>query len=272
MIIDTLVATMHQTNLDKYNQMKIATDAIFANQGTFDFYLEKNFGNKKAVMITTSTKGVGCNRNFALNYSSADICLLADDDLVYIDGYHEKIKQSFLDNKDADMIIFNIITQGRQTGRRINHKSKRVRLYNFLNYGAARIAFRRESIVKKNIWFSHLFGGGAKYGSGEDTLFLRQALKEGLKVYTCNQYICQTNQKSSTWFSGFNEKFFFDKGALFGALFPVIFPLFTCLYFPIKFKKRANLGYFEIIKLMNSGSKGFKEGFGYEEYKDNYNS
>ena len=109
------------------------------------------------------------NRNLALNLADGDICVIADDDIVYNAGYTNTVQEAFKSIPSADMIIFNIETLGGNIGRRQNSKIKRVRNYNFMNYGAARIAFKRESVLKKNIWFSHLFGGGAVYSSGEDT-------------------------------------------------------------------------------------------------------
>ena len=52
-------------------------------------------------MITTTTHGVGINRNLALFYATGDILLLADDDMVYADGYPEMVRKAFADWPDA---------------------------------------------------------------------------------------------------------------------------------------------------------------------------
>jgi len=264
MKIETLVASMNQNDLKKFDDMNIQSDAVFANQCGNYGYIEDKLKGYKARMISTATKGVGLNRNLALNLADGDICIIADDDIVYNAGYINTVQEAFKSIPSADMIIFNIETLGGNIGRRQNSKIKRVRNYNFMNYGAARIAFKRESVLKKNIWFSHLFGGGAVYSSGEDTLFLRESLKKGLKIYIYPESIGVVNQETSTWFTGYNEKYFFDKGALMEAVFPRLKYIFNGLYFPIKFRKKSTLSFKEIKKLMMQGSSAFKNG---AEYK-----
>ena len=60
-----------------------------------------------------------------------------------------------------------------------------------------------------------MFGPGGIYSHGEDTLFIVDSLKKGLKVYGVNVLIGSASNSSSTWFNGYDEKYFFDKGALF---------------------------------------------------------
>lgn len=62
----------------------------------------------------------------------------------------------------------------------------RVRWYNYAKYGAARLAVRREALIKSDINFSLRFGGGAQYGSGEDTIFLSDCLKKGTENLRCS--------------------------------------------------------------------------------------
>ena len=64
-----------------------------------------------------------------------------------------------------------------------------------------------------------MFGGGAKYSCGEDSIFIHDCIKNGLKVYVSPAKICSVSQEKSTWFKGYNEKFFFDKGVLVKAIF-----------------------------------------------------
>ena len=265
MKIETLAVMMNQSGLEKFNSMNIQSDAVFANQCESYGYIEKEINSYKVRMISTATIGVGLNRNMAMNLAEGDICILADDDMAYNDGYVEIVREAFEKTPSADIIIFNIETLGEGAARRQNTKIKRVRNFNFMNYGAARVAFRRDAVLRKNIWFSHLFGGGAMYSSGEDTLFLRESLKKGLKIYTYPKSIGTVDQKISTWFTGYNEKYFFDKGALMEALFPGLRYLLNCLYFPARFAKKTQMSFGEIKKQMMRGSSAFKKGTGYNK-------
>ncbi|MDP4117859.1 MAG: hypothetical protein Q8873_01560 [Bacillota bacterium] len=63
-----------------------------------------------------------------------------------------------------------------------------------------------------------MFGGGAIYSSGEDTLFICDLLKKRLKVYVYSATIVAVQQGQSTWFSGYSNKYLFDEGALYRAI------------------------------------------------------
>jgi len=68
-----------------------------------------------------------------------------------------------------------------------------------------------------------LFGGGAKYSNGEDSLFLKEFMDKGYRVYTAPVTIGREQRKGeSSWFAGYNEKFFYDRGVLYRALYGVL--------------------------------------------------
>ncbi len=258
--IEVIVATMHQTDFSKVSDMNISTDAVFANQTDETFFSEKSFDSFTAKMISTQTRGVGINRNIGLQYASGDILLLADDDMVYADNYAKTVAKAFEEIPDADAVIFNIETVGQDMGRRQNQKISRVRIYNCLNYGAVRIAVRRSSLAKKRICFSTCFGGGTIYSAGEDSLFICDMLRSGLKIYTYPETIAAVDQTDSTWFKGYNEKFIFDKGAFFGATFGKN-AWIMCLQYLIrhsKVYKGASFSITQAYSLMLKGAKGYK--------------
>ena len=103
-----LCATMHQKDFSKIKEMNINSDILYANQSDSTWYKKKAIDGYIAEMITTQTRGLGNNRNIALMYATADICLLADDDVTYYDGYEDKIMSAFGRHPEADMIIFNL--------------------------------------------------------------------------------------------------------------------------------------------------------------------
>lgn len=258
--IQVVVATMHQKDFSKIEEMKINSDVVFANQTDETSYSEKSFDGFTAQMISTETRGVGINRNFGLQYASGDILLIADDDMVYEKNYAETVKKAFEELPDADAIIFNIETIGADMGRRKNSGISKVRFYNCLNYGAARIAVRRNSLIRERISFSTCFGGGTIYSAGEDSLFICDMLRKNFKIYTYPATIASVDQTSSTWFSGYNEKYIYDKGVFFGAAFGKT-ALLMCLQYLLrhpKVYKNAKLSIVQALKLMLKGAKGYK--------------
>lgn len=268
MKVQVLVAAMHQTDHSLLEKMNIQTDVIVGNQCEVDCIESFDYGGRTAKYLSFAERGVGLNRNNTLMRANEDICLFADDDMVYIDGYEKIILHEFDNHPDADALIFNITTLGGVQQRRINNKCVRIRTYNSLNYGAVRLAVKRTSLLKKRISFSQLFGGGTLFSSGEDSLIIRDMLKNGLKLYTVPINIAAVDQITSTWFSGYHEKFFYDKGALMKAMFPRFYWLMTDLYFPIRYRSIAKEKMSIIRKWMREGSNAYDELRGYESLSD----
>ena len=165
-----------------------------------------------------SGKGVGRSRNAALSNAYADICLFGDEDIVYDEGYEEKVLRAFVKHPEASLITFNVrVDERRRTYW--NEKPHRIRWYNYGRYPAYAIAVRRRDITKNNICYSKLFGGGARYSNGEDSLFLHDCLKAGLVLYAETAVLGEETYRESTWFKGYTDKFFYDRGVLYHFLY-----------------------------------------------------
>ena len=222
MKIQVLVATMNQKDHSLLEKMHLRSDAIIGNQcdrNSIESFIWQGYSIK---YLNFAEKGVGLNRNNALMRADADICLFADDDMVFYDGYCDTVIKAFNKNTDADVIIFNI-DEDFTTKRRKNKETIRIGLRNYMNYGAARIVVRRKSILYNGISFNICFGGGTDHSCGEDTLFLRECLRKGLNVYAVPLSIAKlVNSRESTWFKGYTEKYFFDVGIILGLAHPFL--------------------------------------------------
>lgn len=259
---------MHQKDHSLIDEMKITTDAIVANQTDNNSVISYEKGSQKITYLNFNERGVGLNRNNALMRSDADILVFADADEVFVEEYDSIITQAYEDRPDADVIIFNVGTIGDNLGRRTERKSKKLHFWNIFNYGAPRITVRNDVIKRENIYFSRLFGGGALYSAGEDTLFLYDLYKSGLNIYIQPTNIGNVKQDESTWFTGYNEKYFYDKGAAFSAL-SRRFGFFLCAALLIKNRNLwfgSNISLIKGIKLSYKGFKGFNDLLSYGEY------
>ena len=205
--LEVLCVTMHQKDFSKISQMNISSDVIFANQTDTTEFKQINFDNYTAKMISTNTVGVGKNRNLALMYADADILLFADDDVRYYDGYEKAVLEAYSKYPDADMIIFSMdIVKDGNIIRKISNKDKRLHRFNAMKYGTCVCSIRRESLVKNNIWFSAMYGGGTEFGHGEDTLFILDAFRKTLKIYSSSYVLGSCSKDESTCFNGYNDK------------------------------------------------------------------
>lgn len=259
MNVEVLVATMHQTDFSKIEEMNIQSDVVFANQADCQAYSECVFEHGRARMITTDQRGVGRNRNLALLYAKRDILLFSDDDMVYEDGYAEHVIHAFEETPEADVVVFSLdYAKDGVIYKKSRHAACKLPVWKCLKYGTARIAVRREAIEKANIFFHTQFGGGCKYSSGEDSLFLMDCYRKGLTVYANDYCIGYTQQNGSTWFEGYTEKYFRDKGSWLACAMPklcrIIAPLLA-----VKWRdQNKTMGIFKKWQLMNEGITLFR--------------
>ena len=259
--LEVLVATMNQEDLRKIQEMNIQSDVFFANQAVGYAYQEKEFGKGyKARMLTTPERGVGKNRNKALLYAEGEILLFSDADVKYYDGYAEKVISAYKELPEADVIIFSFhLTKNGKICQTIQNETKRLSLFRSMRYATFVLSIKKESWLKANIYFSNLFGGGAPYSAGEDSLFIRECFKKKLKVYSHEYILGESSQDSSTWFKGYTKKFFYDRGMLYAALFPRV-PRLMCMQFMVRHREivAGEINWWEANKCMLKGIKDWK--------------
>ncbi len=259
-----MVVTVDRHDLSLLERMNIQTDARIGNQSDFEATEQVAYNGHTVTMYSTTERGVGKNRNLVLDRSAADVCILADDDMRFVDGYPDLVREMLLKAPEADLWICNLIEK--HPRRYVNRKFRRIRPWNYARYGAARIVVRRESLARAGLRFSLLFGGGARYGSGEDTLFLKNCLKKKLTLVAVPYAIAEIDQEAaSTWFTGYDPKFFHDKGALYAALSPKTAPLY-CLRYLLKYhrKYRADMEFGQAFRYMREGIREYTRLYGAE--------
>ena len=256
---EVLCVTMNQNDFSKISEMNIDSDVVFANQCDETSFKEYDFGKYHAKMISTQTRGVGLNRNIAISYADAEICLMADDDMVYRAGYAEAILKEFERLPQADVIIFNIGTSTPEFGRipTVVSKSKRLGFFSKCPFGAPRIAFRLDSIKKTNIGFSAFFGGGAIYSSGEDSIWLSQLLNAGVKIYLSDKFIGDVSYSSTTWNEDISLKErLYTRGAMYEAgrkKFKYLFMIYYAFM-----KNNGEISALKALKIIKDGKNGYK--------------
>ena len=198
MKVEVLASVMNASLRETVQHMNLQSDAVIINQcdrlGQEEMQISQENGEARTIRFYSfPDRGFGRSRNEAILRAEGDICLFSDADIVYEDGYETAILAEFEKNPQADMIIFNIEVE---ESRRTYHitERKQVHWYNCGRYGA-------------------------EYSNGEDSLFLAEFLRKGYKVYTAPVTIGREEAGDSTWFHGYNEKFFHDRGVLYHYLY-----------------------------------------------------
>ncbi|MGX7075327.1 glycosyltransferase [Globicatella sanguinis] len=263
MNLEVLVATMHQPQNDfsLIKKMNIQTNAVIVNQCDRYSYHKLIINGNTIKWFDVAERGLSRSRNVAFAKATADLCLLADDDEILLDGYEEKICSEFNNNKKAGIITFNLNSIGNISKRYINMKRKRLRFFNIMRYGSARIAFRRKNVEDGRILFAPNFGAGTEISSGEDSIFLMDCLRKGIRAYSSPVFIANIDDgpHNSSWFKGYTEKYFINMGKIFTALSPKFSELWIIQYLlrhPIAVKE---IGILNCYILMKKGKKEFRK-------------
>lgn len=264
--LEVLMSCMNQNNFDLLENMNLTTDILILNQTNENNYKERVINGKKQRMISNIQRGLSKSRNELLLNMNGEIGILCDDDVIYEKNYEEIILKAFEELKDADIIVFNF--------DRLNSnilKSKEIkkirRAPKYKNYSSVQISFKRESFIKNNLFFNLNFGSGSKFSAGEESLLLRDANKKNLKIYEYPAKILSVDDSNSTWFKGYDKKFFFDKGAWLKAAYPKTYFIFMW-YFVIRFYNKCKLTPFQIINCLFNGINEYINYLSYSEFSE----
>lgn len=270
MRIEVLVATMYQDDFSILESLNIQSDAVVINQCDREGKHQIQFKNNNILWIDTKERGLSKSRNLALDNATADLCIICDEDETLRDGYPRMIIDAFNNIPSADLIVFNINRIGWNEKEKVFEKPHIVG--KFKTYGSVHITFKLRSIKDHLIRFDTKFGAGSgMYSCAEDAIFCMDCHKNKLNMYTYPGVLCDVRCDTSTWFTGYNEKYFFDVGAYLSVAFPNLKSLLKW-YYPIRCRKISNMSALSIIAAINSGINGYKENLSFDQFKDMKNN
>ena len=256
MKLQVLLSAMHLSDYEFIDSLHITGDCVVINQCDSEKEYHTSRGKQEITYIETKERGLSKSRNMALKYADADVCILCDNDVEYVENYETLITKAFADYPDADIIVFYI---KRKEKPRPNYPEVRGMDYlSVLKIFSPEIAFRREAVLKNGICFDELFGAGAHYYMGEENIFLYDCLKKKMKIMYVPIQIATLLETESTWFSGYDERFFLSRGANYAAM-SEWFSIILILQFAVR--KRAlyqdNLTFRQAIKQMRLGRREY---------------
>ncbi len=262
MNIEILVSTMNINGLSQFQElmknMNIHKDALVINQNWKDnlnYYDQLN--NIK--LLTFKENGLSKSRNRLLENCTKNICILADDDLIYENDYENIVLNAYKEYPEADIIVFYVESDNPNNIKPLLKKGK-VDYLHLMKIQSVQISFKSSKIREANIKFDERFGAGSKYYMGEESIFLYECYKKGLKIYSYPKKIAKITDRESTWFKGFDSNYFKVKGACFRMINSKIY-IFLCLQFLIrKFQiYKDTISFFYAFKCMLIGAKEIKE-------------
>lgn len=209
MKLEVLLSCMHQKDAALVRDTRITGDAVVINQCDQPWFAEfaTQFGSARIYSVTE--RGLSRSRNLAIEKARADICLLCDDDECMAPDYQQQILQAYERLPQADVLIFQV----GNTPKPFGDSPRRLRFPMTMKVCSVQISFRRECIVNAGIHFDPLMGAGTGNGAEEELKFLMDCQKAGLQIWYAPAEIATLNHAQSTWFSGFHEQFFENRGA-----------------------------------------------------------
>lgn len=175
-------------------------------------------------IFRTSSVGLASNRNNALSLASAPLLLISDDDVDYSASNLLTVIDDFSIHDDADIIVFRFNSKSSHK----NYPEFKVSLTNppkgyYTN--SIEIAFRRLPIAERKIWFNENFGIGTPFGSGEEDIFIKDALDKGLTGIYLPHTICTHDSPTTTSRNLMSTSRPMAKGAVIFRRHPISWPL-----------------------------------------------
>lgn len=208
MTVEVLLSCMYEKDMTIISRSNLNNvPVLVVNQCDVINDILTDDGNKHR-MLSTFTRGLSASRNMTINNSIADICIISDDDEIFVKDVDRIVEQAYDNNPYADIIIFNLDNRIQKLG----NKKKWLKKYDLLRVASWQITFKRDSVQKK-VLFDVKLGAGTGNGGGEENKFLFDCYDEGLRIlYVPINIASGIEDSGSTWFFGYTEDYFYKLG------------------------------------------------------------
>ncbi|MGH2105108.1 glycosyltransferase family A protein [Aerococcus urinaeequi] len=228
--IQVIISTMHnkKENLDVSVQEKPNLIVINQNPNILDSALtEKKLENYSWIDI--DQKGLSKSRNLGIKKSYMELLYLSDDDIVLNSNFDEIVLEAFKNRPDADIIAFQVSGIERKF-KEYSDKPFKSSYLSSLKFSSVQLVYKKSFLIENNLLFDVNFGAGAVFKMGEENIFLFDCLKKNANIYYEPKEIAKVHMDDSSWFEGFNYKYFFDRGAIFYRMMGPISNLYSLLF------------------------------------------
>lgn len=231
----------------------ITSDTVIINQCDEENYKEENICNALLRTFSVTDRGLTKSRNLAISKSQADICIICDDDEIFNEGYEKAVSSAYGALPDADIIIFDMVDRPLKWGNSI----KRLGYIDLMSVSSWQITFRREKLLASGVLFDENMGAGSGNGAEEEFRFLTQCRKAKLRIYHYPFRLASVAQTQSTWFKGFDEEFFVNRGNTTRYIMGLPLSVLYAAYYA--FAKRKQLSGMSMLRAFSYTVKGIKE-------------
>lgn len=259
--VEILISTMDRDSLDFLVPMfrfSIFSDfsILIVNQTQKGKFLSSDHSNIR--VINSLDRGLSKSRNLAIENAVGTILLIADDDVVYEEGFIGKITKAHNEFKNAAVINFSILkTRGELMKKYPLVSKENLSSFDILNTSSIEMTLKREVLDKINIRFDESFGLGAIFEIGEEAVFLFDLKNRKQQLVFVPQIIAKHEELTSSEKQNRIEKYHLQ-----GALFTRIFARKYFLWLMIKLffdLKQNRLSFRDIRTVLKSAKEGSKK-------------
>jgi len=208
-------------------------------------------------IFSFSEKGLSKSRNRNLSLLTEKIGLITDQDVRFKKGFQDTIIVAFEKFPEADIIVFQIEDEHAMPFKNYRNNAFWMNQRDVMKVSSIEIAFKSSSIAEHDLTFDENFGLGANYATGEEAIFLTDALKKGLKIKYMPLPIVIHDRGSSGYQFTQNKPLIRAKGAMFYRMFKQKAYLISIL-FALKKYRFSSESLLHFVSLMFEGISSYK--------------
>lgn len=183
MTLDVLISTIYPEGIERVARMDLpkmdGVKYIVSWQMPGTATIPSQLNREDIFIYPSETRGISVNRNLAISKSSADICLVSDDDLRYESQMLQHVMDAFESYPEIDLAMFKF--EGSDNKRYADYEYDLSNPPKFFYVSEIEMAFRRSSVQGKIEFCPKISAGTDEILSGEGEMFLITAIKKGLK-------------------------------------------------------------------------------------------
>lgn len=258
--VEILVATMHRDSLDFLRNMfpegSFADyNILIVNQTEPDRQLVSVYPNVR--VINSTERGLSNSRNLALQHAIGNLCVIADDDVVFEQGFTQKIVDAYNERPDAALMVFRAADGNSRLYKNYPQaKHHPMSQLQRLSVMSIEMVVNLPVVKQSDVWFDSRFGLGSAFTMGEEAIFVNGLYKKGLTILAEPQLIVRHPAEDTHKKVSVNEKYYVQ-GAVFTKLFGIrwLLWIFIKMAFEIKNKKLSTRQVMAALKAAYNGRK-----------------
>lgn len=259
---EIIIATMFRTDLSFLETMFPNGDyshypILVINQTDTERQLHSNENNVR--VINTEERGLPQSRNLGIRNAIGDVCLVADDDVLYVANLESIILNGYKTYPDAAVVTFQLVnTKGtlyRAYPAISKHTHKHINTVN-----GVVISFKKDILLEREVFYNNHFGLGATFGTANEYVFMKNVLNAKLPAYFVPEVIL-THPDESSGQAISSDRVLYARGALTHKYYGVLSYLwvFKYVFFLVRHKYIKAKDAFAKAKTAYSGIKRYKQ-------------